>query len=231
MPADAFQLPTVQVEIPQIYARSVAPIIEEAIIYGELQDGARLTEEEICQKMGVSRSPVREALRLLERDGLVVREPRRGVRVSELTVTELDQLYVCRISLESMAARLAAQSATNKEIKAISAAHQACIKALDRDDIREHFRVNVEMSQKLFAASHNRPLIRLLGTIHKQALRYRFLAYKRSRIARENSVRANENLVKALLDRDEEKAAQMARASIEGTHEFIKQCLLERNLG
>lgn len=230
MPADAFQLPTVQVEVPQIYARSVTPIIEEAIIYGELQDGARLTEEEICQKMGVSRSPVREAMRILERDGLLVREPRRGVRVSELTVAELDQLYVCRISLESLAARLAVQNATNKEIKAISAAHQACIKALDRDDIREHFRGNVEMSQKLFSASHNQPLIRLLGTIHKQALRYRFLAYKRSRLARENSIRANENLIQALHDRDEDKAALMARASIEGSHEVIKQCLLERHL-
>lgn len=228
MPADALQLPIYQVEVPQIYARSLTPILEDAIIYGEIADGARLTEEEICQKMGVSRSPVREALRQLERDGLLEREPRRGVRVSELTVTELDQLYVCRMSLEEMAARLAVRDASNKEIKAISAAHQACVKALHGDDVRAHFRVNVEMSQKLFAASHNLPLIRLLGTIHKQALRYRFLAYSRSRLVRENSVRANENLVQALLQRDEEQAARMARASIEGSHDVIRNCLLER---
>ena len=176
MPAEARHLPSIQVEVPQIYASSVIPILEEAIIHGDLPPGSRLTEEEICQKMGVSRSPVREALRVLERDGLVERLPRRGVRVSELSIEELDQLYDCRMSLEAMAARLAVKNATDKEVKAISASHQACVRALAKDNVTEHFRVNVEMSQRLFTASHNKPLIRLLDTIHKQALRYRFLA-------------------------------------------------------
>lgn len=225
------QLPSFQVETPEIYARSLVPQLEDAIIYGDLPAGSHLTEEELCKMTGVSRSPVREALRTLERDGLVVREPRRGVRVSEISVGELNQLYACRLSLESMAVRLAVQFATDKEIKAYGALHEICIAALANDQIREHFRANVQMGETLFIASHNTPLIGLLNSIHKQSLRYRYLAYQRSRAVREASVEANGILLQALLERDEERAAAMLRTSIERAQEVIKQFLLEGDAG
>lgn len=227
MSADILSFSSFQMEAPQIYASSLVPRLEEAIIFGDLPVGARLTEEELCQKTGVSRSPVREALRVLERDGLIVREPRRGVRVSDLTVVELDQLYACRMSLETMAVKLAVQNATDEEIKRYSSLHEVCVAALSKDNVRDHFRANVEMGECLFSASHNKTLIRLLGTIHKQALRYRYLAYKRSRAVREASVEANGKIVQALFARDEEDASLMLKTSIERAHEVIKQCLLE----
>ena len=226
---EAANLPELHMPAPEIYATSVIPALEQAIIRGDIPGGTRLLEEEICHRMGVSRSPVREALRQLERDGLLVREPHRGVRVSELTTTELEQLYVCRMALESTAAQLAVKAATNKEIKAIRSAHLACVKALGRDAVLEHFESNVEMGSLIFASSHNEPLIRLLGTVHKQALRYRYIAYNQSRLVRENSVKANALLVQALENRDEELAGRMARASIEGSHAVIRQCLEARD--
>src|SRR5687767_10045350 len=115
MAADPTPIPDIRIDEPELLARHVAAAMENAIVYGEFPDGYRLTEEIVCRKTGVSRSPIREAFRLLENDGLVVREPRRGVRVSELSVEELDQLYACRIALESTAAQLAAKHATAAE--------------------------------------------------------------------------------------------------------------------
>lgn len=222
-------LPNLRVEEPQLLARSIANNLETAIIHGELPGGMRLTEEIVCQKTGFSRSPIREALRLLENDGLLVREPRRGVRVSELTVEELDDLYVCRISLESTAAALAVKHASDEEISAIREAHLECERKLPPADAREHFAANVEMSNRLFAAAHNKPLSRLLGSIHKQALRYRFMAYETSRAVRRNSVKSNTELIACLARRDEEGAARMARISIECSHQVIRECLLARS--
>src|SRR5256885_16426996 len=88
----------------------VAALLEKEIIFGELAPMARLTEEEVASRYGVSRSPVREALRLLERDGLVLRAARRGIWVAPLSVKDFDEVYSCRIALEGIAAEQAAGS-------------------------------------------------------------------------------------------------------------------------
>jgi len=228
MPAEIVSLPEFRLADRPTLAPGVAAAIEKAIIEGTLPDGLRLTEEIICRKTGVSRSPIREALRILERDGLVVREPRRGVRVSRLTVENLDELYACRIVLEVLATELAAAHAATQEIDGIRRTHQRCERLLRTNDILGHFRANVEMSQRIFKAAHNLPLIGLLNSIHKQALRYRFLAYRMSRPARASSVLCNAELVIALEQRDAAAAALKMRQSIEQAHEVIRACLLER---
>jgi DNA-binding GntR family transcriptional regulator len=84
------------------------------------------------------------------------------------------------------------------------------------------------LSQRIFNAAHNIPLLGLLNSIHKQALRYRFLAYQMSRSARVNSVKNNAELVVALAKRDAASAGVKMRQSIELSHEVIRACLMER---
>lgn len=223
---EILSIPNMRVEEPPILAHSIAANLETAIIYGDIAGGTRLTEEIVCKMTGFSRSPVREALRLLEKDGLAVREPRRGVRVSELSVEELDQLYVCRVALETTGAELAVRNGTDAEMEAIRQAHLTCKERLEEDDVRGHFQANVEMSHRIFEAAHNEPLLRLLGTIHKQALRYRYFAYKNSRLIRENSIETNSHFVELLAKRDGPGSAHRVRRSIESSHEVIRECLL-----
>lgn len=223
---EILSIPNMRVEEPPLLAHSIAANLETAIIYGDISGGTRLTEEIVCKMTGSSRSPVREALRLLEKDGLAIREPRRGVRVSELTVTELDQLYVCRITLETAASELAVKNGTDADMCAIRDAHELCRQMLEKDDVRGHFKANVEMSHRIFEAAHNEPLLRLLGTIHKQALRYRFFAYENSRLIREKSVENNTHFVDLLIGRDGQGSAQCARRGIESSHKVIRECLI-----
>jgi DNA-binding GntR family transcriptional regulator len=209
----------------QALAQNVATSVEKAIIFGEIPGGTRLTEKIICQKTGVSRSPIREALQILERDGLLHREPRKGVRVAELTLDDLDELYACRISLEVTAAQLAAKKASSDEIEGIRKCRSDCERMFKRNDVLGHFQANVEMSQRIFEAAHNQVLSKLLGSIQKQALRYRFFAYQKSKAARQFSISSNAELVEALAQRHAQKAGETMRRSIEASHEIIRECL------
>ncbi len=215
-------------EEPQALAESVAIAIENAIIVGELAEGARLTEEIICKRTGISRSPIREALRIVEYDGLAKREIRKGVRVSFLSLEDLDELYACRVPLETAAARLAAKNASGEELHALSDMQSRCARLFMSNDISGHFWLNVEISQLIFQMSRNNRLVQLLASIHKPALRYRYYAYSQSTAARKNSVQRNSMLVAALVARDSERSAVCIEKTINTSHKIIRDFLLKR---
>ena len=96
--------------LSRVIPEELTEILQAEIIHGRLTPESRLTEEEIALRYGVSRSPVREALRNLEGEGLVVRAARRGIWVAPLSLHDLDEIYACRISLEGLAAEQAAAS-------------------------------------------------------------------------------------------------------------------------
>src|SRR5690625_395334 len=98
----------------------VTDVLREAIWNGELTPGTRLVERDLATKLEVSRAPLREALRLLERDGLVVMEPRRGVRVRTLTATDVEELYELRAAIEGLATELAIERATDTELATLN---------------------------------------------------------------------------------------------------------------
>lgn len=213
------------IEEPKPLAQTVAAKIEESIIFGEIAGGIHLTEESIEQRTKVSRSPIREALRILEKDGLVVREPRRGVFVAPLSLADLEELYPCRIALESIAASLAAQNVQPDEIAEIWRAQEECAACLARDDIVGQFRGNVALSHLIHRAAHNSILLSLLGAIHKRALRYRFLAYKRSHAARSASIENNARIIAAIERRSADEAASQIRHSIEASQHILRDVL------
>src|SRR5437764_9486653 len=97
--------------------KRVAEALGADIIFGRIAPESRVIEEEIAERFGVSRSPVRESIRLLERDGLVVRAERRGARVSPLSRRDLDEVYTCRLALEGIAAAEAAERRQPGDVK------------------------------------------------------------------------------------------------------------------
>jgi DNA-binding GntR family transcriptional regulator len=172
-------LPRIQnlsVAIPE----NLAGILEEEIIFGNLKPHDRLTEEDVALKYGVSRSPVREALRMLERDGLVLREARRGIWVSPLSLRDFDEVYVCRIELEGLAAEQAAKSADAEKKAELHVVLDEMRDAQQRGNAREFFLFDVRGSLLTYELAGNRTLTRLLGGLEKQALRYRFHAYQQN---------------------------------------------------
>ena len=186
-------------QIPDVLAKELARFLQDQIVYGDIAPGTRLIEEDVVRRYSVSRSPVREAFRFLEQDGLLVRDRRRGVRVGVLSVADLDEIYACRIPLEGLAAEAAARHRTQAHLPALEAAMAGLQSAFGEADLREYFQQNVRLTDQILLASGNATLRRLLGTIGKQALRYRYLAYSRNPDMMQLSVETNREIIDAIL--------------------------------
>ncbi len=163
--------------LPDVLGQELVRALEEEIVTGRLAPETRLVEEEVAQRFGISRSPVREALRRLEQDGLVLREARRGIWVAPISRADLDEVYSCRIALEGLAAEQAALNRHEAQIAALRAAFGAMDRAHDAGNVADYFRGNLAYTDATHDAAGNVTLKRLLAGIGKQAQRYRYIAY------------------------------------------------------
>lgn len=159
-------------------ALEVLPVLERLVITRALAPGTRLVEEDLCARYGISRSPLREALRHLETSGLAVRRPRFGVRVAPMTVDDLDQVFACRVPLEALASAGVAASPGRAAIAdELSVYCDRMAAAYARTDIEICFEANVALTDRLHRHCGNPVLQRLLAQVDKPALRYRHWAY------------------------------------------------------
>ena len=209
-------------QIPDVLAKELARFLQDQIVYGDIAPGTRLIEEDVVRRYSVSRSPVREAFRFLEQDGLLVRDRRRGVRVGVLSVADLDEIYACRIPLEGLAAEAAAQHRTQAHLPALEAAMAGLQAAFGEANLREYFQQNVRLTDQILLASGNATLRRLLGTIGKQALRYRYLAYSRNPTMMQLSVETNRGIIDAILHQRGRMARMLTEDLIQQSWQVIR---------
>jgi len=185
-------------------------LILEAIEGGVYRPGDRLVESELADRLGVSRTPVREALQRLETQSMVTRDG-RSLIVASLDHNQLAELYVVRAELEGLAARLAAKHATEEEIRVLQdmieedRAHLGDPEALSRANRRFHKQIHL--------ASHNRYLVQQLGLVHRSMA----LLASTSLAAEgrgETALAEHDSIVRAIASGDEEGAQRALRAHI-----------------
>jgi DNA-binding GntR family transcriptional regulator len=152
---------------------SIVEDIEAKIIEGSLRPNQRIIEEELCKDYGVSRSPVREALRTLESRGFVERQPRKGVTVTALSLKEMEDIYMIRARLESLATVLAIKNQRQTTIKKLKNLHQRMIELAENNDVNQYYKLNHKFHNTIIHASGNTRLINLLDSFNKQTMRYR----------------------------------------------------------
>ncbi|WIM81849.1 GntR family transcriptional regulator [Gallibacterium anatis] len=181
---------------------------------GSMQPGMRVRETELAEAIGISRTPIREALNRLVNEGLVSNDPRRGLIITELDQNMVGELYEMRRVLESTAASLAARHATDVEIFVLRTLMERDLTAQSTAEIAQN---NKLFHQVLYKCAHNRYLLKTL-----QALQNSMLLLGESTL--ENKARAedaqkeHEQIVAALEVRDPEKAAKMASDHISNAY-------------
>jgi DNA-binding GntR family transcriptional regulator len=153
-------------------ARGAADWIAEHIISGEIKAGEKLTESGLAERMGVSRSPVREALQALSREGLIILEPRRGARVSELNAREVRDLYACRLLLEPSCAAQAAAVLTEATARELEKTFQQMEQAVADHEVAEYIEALKHYNETLLAACPNRALSGYAQNTFRNSLRY-----------------------------------------------------------
>jgi DNA-binding GntR family transcriptional regulator len=194
----------------------IAERIGNDIIRGRFEPGARIQEVEVAQQFAVSRGPVREALRILERDGLVQINARRGAQVTALSVEELNAIFDPRIALNGLAARRAAELRDPQALARLKAAIERVSAASAGDDVDRYVNAVYGAHRTVCEASGNPFLLRLVSMLAHQTLRYSRLGLSTGR-RRQQSARNWRRLLAAVQsgDGDDAQAAaeQLARES------------------
>ena len=147
--------------------------LRQAILSGQLQPGERLMEIHLAKQLGVSRTPVREAIRKLELEGLVSTIPRRGAVVAEITRTDMEDVLEVRHALEDLAVRRASENMSEEqlnELKKASARFEECVR---KDDLRASAQADEEFHEIISEATGNRRLLQILNNLRGQIYRYR----------------------------------------------------------
>lgn len=194
--------------------RQVLDGLRQAIIDGRLVPGARLTERELTEMMGVSRTVVREALRQLESEGLIAIIPNKGPVVRELSLAEAKDLYNIRAVLEGLAARLFVENAGDAQLKQLAQALEAVAAAYERGDARKVLETKNRFYDVLFAGAGSETLSSMLNTLHARIWRWRALGLshpQRSAQRSKESVKGLRAVLAAIRKRDAGAAEKLTR--------------------
>lgn len=156
----------------------VADRMRDLIQAGELEPRARINEGELTERFGISRTPLREAIKILATEGLLELLPNRGARVASISQTELDEMVEVIAGLEATAAELACRAISDAEVAAIAAKHDAMIAAWKRGDEPVYFRLNREIHEDIMAASRNATLAGIYTSLSGRIQRTRYSAHQ-----------------------------------------------------
>lgn len=182
--------------------------LEQAIINGEYKSGDSLSELMLSQKYGVSRTPVREALRQLELEGLVQLVPNKGATVIGVSEKDIDDIYAVRIRIEGLAARLCAENATEEELQALERLCDLQEFYLLKGKTEQLWQLDGEFHNTIFEASRNRPLRSMLSSFHSYISRARSNSMRSADRAAQ-SVDEHRAILSAITVHDGDRAEQL----------------------
>ena len=187
--------------------------LREAILKGELEPGERLMEIALAQKLGVSRTPIREAIRKLELEGLVVMAPRKGAEVAEITLDDLTDVLEVRKNLEDLAVELSCRKSTREDLEEMQKCHEDFKKTLASKDLTVIAEADVAFHDVIYRTTGNKRLIQILNNLREQMYRYR-LEYIKDEEKRKVLLEEHEILFKAISEKrvEEAKKAVQLRA-------------------
>ncbi len=182
--------------------------LRQAILRGELKPGERLMEVQLAHKLGVSRTPIREAIRKLELEGLVLMIPRKGAEVAEITEKNLRDVLEVREALEMLAVQLACEKITEEQVEELKERAREFQEVIQSEDITAIAESDVKYHDVIYAATNNARLIQLLNNLREQMYRYRVEYLKRESV-RPTIAEEHDLLIVAIATGDKEKATEI----------------------
>ncbi|WP_114946723.1 GntR family transcriptional regulator [Microvirga calopogonii] len=198
----------------------VAERLRDLIRSGELEPKSRVNELELAERFGISRTPLREAIKILATEGLLELLPNRGARVASITNREIDEMIEVVAGLEAIAADLACKRITDDEIAAIEGLHQQMVAAWKRKDNPSYFTLNRQIHEAIMTASRNATLQGIYANLSGRIQRTRYSAHKTPEQWR-RAVTEHEQMLELLKAHDSDRLATLMRDHIYGKKEVI----------
>lgn len=200
--------------------------LRRAIITGEFAPGERLMEISLANRLGVSRTPVREAIRKLELEGLVIMIPRKGAQVAKITEKSLRDVIEIRCVLEEFAASLACERITEEGKEKLKEAHRQFVEAAQTNDIIDIVEKDEQFHDAIFQATCNDRLITIINNLREQFYRYR-MEYVKDIEQHSVLVTEHEQLLHAIFNQDSETAKQIMRTHLKNQQEGVIRAIQE----
>ncbi len=194
--------------------------LRRAIMQGYLKPGDRLMEIKLANRMGVSRTPIREAIRMLELEGLVVMIPRKGAQVAKITEKDLKEVLEVRMGLEKLAVGFAIKRITDEQVNDLFTAAGEFEVAVRKDDLTEIAEADVHFHDLLYSATGNTRLVQLLNNLREQMYRYR-VEYLKGQSIRDSLIKEHNELCEKLKARDQAGAEEIMESHIERQEKAI----------
>lgn len=155
--------------------------LRQAILRGEMEPGERLMEIQLAQKLGVSRTPIREAIRKLELEGLVIMIPRKGAEVAHITEKDMRDVLEVRATLEKLAVTLACKNVSESKIAELKSANKVFESAIVSKDVVNIVDADVHFHDVIYSMTNNERLIQIINNLREQMYRYRLEYVKDAR--------------------------------------------------
>lgn len=202
--------------------------LRQAILTGELKPGERLMEIHLANKLGVSRTPIREAIRKLELEGLVTMIPRRGAEVAQITEKSMNDVLEIRRAMDALCVELACDRISEEELEKLKNACDYFEKAVRSKDAKKIAQADVELHDIIVQATGNQRLIQLVNNLSEQMYRYRY-EYIKDASQHERLIEEHRIIYESIVKKDKETASQAARMHIDNQEKaIIRQIRLDR---
>lgn len=199
-----------QIERHQTLREKILETIRDAILKGSMKPGERVSEPDLADRFGISRTPIREAFRQLESEGYLQVVPRKGAVVASLSERDIEEFYAIKIILEGFAARIAAEKLSDKDIERLEAINERLEAIVKEGDVKKFFRVHNEFHEVFIKAAGNEKLYDMINQLVMKFSRLRLASLSQPG-RMEISVEEHRNMIEAFRNHDGKKADSLVR--------------------
>lgn len=201
--------------------------LREAILKGELKPGERLMELQLAAKLGVSRTPIREAIRMLEQEGLAVTIPRKGAEVAKMTEKGMEDVLQIRRALDELAVQLACDKMDEEHLEELRRAMKAFENAARTGQVKQVVQADVAFHDAIYRAADNPKLMTLLNNLREQMYRYR-VEYLKDENSYAALIEEHKNIFRCLQNRDKAQVTRATSEHVVNQERFMKNMIREQ---
>lgn len=201
--------------------------LREAILKGELKPGERLMELQLAAKLGVSRTPIREAIRMLEQEGLAVTVPRKGAEVAKMTEKDMEDVLQIRDALDELAVSIACRQMTEEQLDLLRCTMEEFASYTKTGDVRKIAEADVRFHDIIYQSTGNPKLVNMLSNLREQMYRYR-VEYLKDERNYPALIQEHSEIVKGLSDKDLSKVTATMHRHVRNQVTAIKEMIREQ---
>ena len=201
--------------------------LREAILKGELKPGERLMELQLAAKLGVSRTPIREAIRMLEQEGLAVTIPRKGAEVAKMTEKDMEDVLQIREALDELAAKIACEQISEEQLEELVATMHEFEESTKTDNVKKIAEADVKFHDIIYQATGNPKLVNMLNNLREQMYRYR-VEYLKDENNYPTLMKEHKDIVEGLVRKNKTQVTETMHQHVKNQAVAVKAMIQEQ---